>query len=125
MFGGILLTRSRGWLLAAMVMAALMVMAGDANPWAVWSMTAAGAFLAALPGRIRRRKEPRLRSSWRGCLVCFAAGFAMVLSGGLADVNGRIISGLMAGSVGAYAFAALAWLAAFAAARLKERGRRA
>lgn len=111
-------------LLLAIILVALMVMAGDANALAVFVMTAVGAFLAALPGRIRRRKETRLRSSWQGCLVCFAAGLAMVLAAGLAQMNGRLALGLMQGSVSAWAFAGIAWLAALVAARVKERRRR-
>ena len=119
------MAKPRGRLLLAMTMVALMVMAGDASSPAAWGMTAVGAFLAALPGRIRRRKEPRLRSTWQGCLLCFAAGFVMVLAAGLGHMNGRLMTGLMEGSVSAYAFGTLAWLAAVAAARLKERRRRA
>lgn len=117
--------RPKGWLLLAVVLVALMVMAGEADPAAVFVMTAAGAFLAALPERIRRRKEPRRRSAWQGCATCFAGGVAMVLAAGLAGMNGRVVIGLMQGSVSAWAFAALAWLAALVAARVKERSRRA
>lgn len=117
--------RPKGWLLLAVVMAALMVMAHEARAAAVWSMTAAGAFLVALPGRIRHRKEPRLRSSWQGCLTCFAAGLVMVLASGLGQMNGQLLVGLMQGSVSAWAFAGIAWLAALIAARVKERRRRA
>ena len=112
-------------MLLAIALVALMVMAGEADPLAVFAMTAAGAFLAALPERIRRRKEPHLRSSWRGCLVCFFSAAAMVLAAGLARMNGRLAVGLMQGSVSAFAFAGVAWLAAAAAARIKERRRRA
>lgn len=115
----------KGWLLLVLVMSALMVMAGESDALAVYAMTAVGAFLAALPGRIRRRKEKRLRSSWQGCVVCFAGGLVLVLAGGLANMNGALLTGLMQGSVSAYAFAALAWLAALVAARVKERRRRA
>jgi len=119
------MNKPRGWLLLATTVAALMVMAGEANALAVWSMTAVGAFLAALPGRIRHRKEPRLRSTWQGCVACFAAGFVMVLAAGLAHMNGRLMTGLMEGSASAYAFGALAWLAALVASRIKERRRQA
>ena len=106
-------------------MVALMVLAGEASYPAAWGMTAVGAFLAALPGRLRRRKEPRLHSTWQGCVTCFAAGFALVLAAGLGRMNGRLMTGLMEGSVSAYAFGALAWLTAVITARLKERRRRA
>lgn len=117
--------RHRGWFLLAVLIVALMVMAGDAHPAAVWAMTAAGAFLAALPERIRRRKEPRLRSGWKGCVMCFAAGFLMVMAAGLGRMNGRLLAGLMQGSVSAYVFGAVAWLAGLIAARIAERRRRA
>ena len=90
----------------------------------LYAMTAVGAFLAALPERIRRRKEPRLRSTWQGCLVCFGTGVIMVLAAGLARMNGQLLSGLLQGSASAYVFAAVAWMAALVAARIKERRRR-
>ena len=90
----------------------------------LFAMTIVGAFLAALPERIRRRKEPRLRSTWQGCLVCFGAGFVMVLAAGLARMNGQLLLGLLQGSASAYVFAAVAWIAALVAARIKERRRR-
>ena len=107
-----------------LVIIALMVMAGEVHPLAVFAMMALGAFLAAMPERIRRRREPRLRSTWQGCVVCFGAGMAMVLAAGLARMNGGLLTGLMQGSVSAYAFGGLAWLAAAVAARIKERKRR-
>ncbi|MBQ7844724.1 MAG: hypothetical protein IJ392_01085 [Clostridia bacterium] len=90
----------------------------------LFAMTVVGAFLAALPERIRRRKEPRLRSTWQGCLVCFGAGLVMVLAAGLARMNGQLLLGLMQGSASVYVFAAVAWLAGLVAARIKERRRR-
>lgn len=90
----------------------------------LYAMTVVGAFLAALPERIRRRKEPRLRSTWQGCLVCFGAGGIMVLAAGLARMNGQLLLGLLQGSASAYVFAAVAWIAALVAARIKERRRR-
>ena len=72
----------------------------------LFAMTVVGAFLAALPERIRRRKEPRLRSTWQGCLVCFGTGVIMVLAAGLARMNGQLLLGLLQGSASAYVFAA-------------------
>jgi len=115
----------KGWFLLAVVVVALMVMADEAHPLAGWVMTAAGAFLAALPGLIRRRKEPRLRSTWQGCLVCFFSGLVMVLAAGLGHMNGQLLMGLMQGNISAYAFGAAAWLAGLIVARLLERRRRA
>lgn len=110
----------KGWLLLAAAVVALMVMAGDANLPAAWAMTAAGGFLAALPGRIRRRKAPRQRSTWQGCLVCFGAGLVMVLALGLGQLEGRLAQGLMQGSASAWAFGVLAWLAALITGRIRR-----
>lgn len=111
----------KGWLLLAAVTVALMVMVGEASLPAAWAMTAAGAFLAALPGRIRRRKAPRQRSAWQGCLVCFGAGLVMVLALGLGQLEGHLAQSLMQGSTGAWAFCAMAWLAALITVRIRRK----
>lgn len=133
------------WLLALSV-AAAMIMAGRIDLTAVYRqsswltggestaeafqtalavMIIPGAFLAALPERIRRRGEERRRSTWQGCVTCLIAGAVMVLAAGMAGGgDGLLLTGLVQGSVSAYAFAACAWLAGFAVARLRK-GRRA
>lgn len=91
---------------------------------ALAAMIIPGAFLAALPSRIRRRNKERRRSSWQSCLRCFACGLAMIIGAGIAGGgDGLLLSGLAQGSLAAYAFAACAWLAGLAVARLAE-GRR-
>lgn len=102
----------------------LMIASAEADPLAVFAATALGAFLAALPERIRHRKEPHLRSGWKGCLICFIAGLFMTLALGLAQVD-QLAAGLMQGSVSAWVFGLIAWLAALGTSRLHERRRRA
>lgn len=116
-------TKPRGWLLLAASAAALMVLAGQADPLAVWIAMAAGAFLAALPGRIRKRKASRRRSGWRGCAACFAGGAVLTLAAGLGDMNGHLLTGLLAGNVSAWAFAGMVVLGALPGAWLAERRR--
>lgn len=110
----------KGWLLLAAVCVGMMA-AAQADDTAVWVMAAAGAFLAALPGRIRRREEPRQKSTWQGCALCFAAGAVMVPALALGQMNGRLVAGLMQGSASAWAFAAMAWLAALITARWRRK----
>ena len=99
-------------------------LAGSRFQGAVLVMLPVGAFLAALPGRLRRRGQPRPRYTWRGCAVCFAGGMAAMLAAGLAQMeDGLTLTGLAQGSVSAWAFAAVMWLAALCAARLKARWR--
>lgn len=109
--------RPRGWLLLAIAIVAKMIMGTSANTTALWLMSAVGGFLAALPGRIRRRKQPRQHSTWQGCAACFAAGLVMVLAAGLGHVEQDLAAGVMQGVVSAWAFGACAWAAAWATAR--------
>lgn len=110
-------SRPRGWLLLALAVVASMVIGPSADMGSLWLMSATGAFLAALPGRIRRRKEPRQCSSWQGCAACFASGLVMVLASGLGHVQHGLTAGIMQGVVSAWAFGACAWIAAWAVAR--------
>lgn len=83
---------------------------------------AAGAFLVALPGRIRHRREMHGRPGLRGCAFAFAGGAVLMLGVRLAGMDDTMaLAGAMQGSLSALAFAATAWLAAFAAARLAGR----
>lgn len=135
--------RRCGVLLLALAAAAALTLAGRIDFLAVYSqalrltgqaapfpafqaalavMLIPGAFLAALPGRIRRRKEPRLRSSWQGCLTSFIGGAVLMLAAGLAHGgDGLHAAGLLQGSVSAYAFWGAAALAGLMAALLRER----
>lgn len=81
-----------------------------------------GAFLGALPRRIRMRHAVRPRPAWQRCVTAFAGGLLMMLAvriGSLDDL--QLAAGVMQGSVGALAFAAAAWLAACLTARIMGR----
>ncbi|MGN1021508.1 MAG: hypothetical protein ACI4O7_14185 [Aristaeellaceae bacterium] len=81
-----------------------------------------GAFLASLPGRFRRRGERR-RSSGRGCAACFLGGLGLMLGAGLAGGgDGMMLTGLLQGSVSAYAFLGVSWVFGLIAAHLAGRG---
>lgn len=85
-------------------------------------MIVPGAFLAALPERIRHRQETRRMSTWRGCLLMLAAGVTLMLGAGMAGAGDvRAVAGAMQGGVGALIFVACAWLTAFVSARLADR----
>lgn len=84
---------------------------------------AAGAFIGALPARLRRRGTAQ-RTTWQRCLRAFLCGAAMALGLGLAG-DGAVIPALMTGSVGAYAFCGMALAAGFVTVRIAERGRQA
>lgn len=81
-----------------------------------------GAFLASLPGRFRRRDGKR-RATLRGCAACFLGGLGLMLGAGLAGGgDGMMLTGLLQGSVSAYAFLAVSWICGLIAARLAGRG---
>lgn len=121
----------RGFWLAVVMASALVVLggldlpsalAGDRAMLAAGGGVTLGAFLAALPGRIRARHAAFPRPDWRRCLRAFLAGAAMMLGLRMAG-SGRILPALMEGSAGAYAFVAAAWLAGVITVRAA--GRRA
>ncbi|MBQ8556812.1 MAG: hypothetical protein IJ438_13215 [Clostridia bacterium] len=123
----------RGFYLSLTLVAAIVLMKGGVDALAAYrldrrglvlmAMTAVGAFLAALPGRLRRRKEARSpRPRWQRCLARFVCGAALALGLGLAG-EGRILASLMQGSTGAYAFVAAAWVSGFITVRIAERRR--
>lgn len=122
----------RGFWLAAVLTAALVLLGGtdalapyrlDGRALAFPLAAAAGAFLAALPGRLKRRAR-LTRPRWTRCLTCFLAGLAMVLACGMAG-TGRILPALLEGSTGAVAFAAAAALTGLITARIAARRGRA
>lgn len=132
--------RLRGALSAAVACVAAMAMVGGLDLAGVFAglngggagafhgafaaMLPVGAGLAALPGRIRRRFRPRLRSSWRGCLSCFAGGFLLLAAAGMAQMgDALLLVSLAQGSLSALAFVAVAWPAAAVAAYLHRRWR--
>lgn len=81
-----------------------------------------GAFIGALPGRLRRGSKSAQATTWQRCLRAFLCGIAMVLAIGLAG-DGRIIPALLTGSAGAYAFCGMALLTGFITVRIMGRAR--
>jgi len=127
------------WLLALSV-AAAMALSGQVNWLAVYGQAGAvmgretaappfqtamavmlipGAFLAALPGRLRRRGQPHRRSTCQGCVRSFVGGAILILSAALASMgDGLLMTGLAQGNVSAFTFAACAWIAGLVVSRL-------
>ncbi len=119
----------RGFWLAA-AMAAGLVLLGATDVLAVFRLErrmlvllggiALGAFLGALPGRLRRKENRARHTAWQSCLRAGLCGLTMALALRLAG-SGAILPGLMTGSVGAYAFCGAALAAGFVTVRLMER----
>ncbi|MBQ8655126.1 MAG: hypothetical protein IJ507_09330 [Clostridia bacterium] len=122
----------RGMLLA-LAAAVIMVMKGRIDLMAAYGNTSAfftamavmmipGAFLMSLPRRIRHRREPRKKSTWKGCAACFAGGLALALGAGLAEGgDGLMLTGVLQGSVSAYVFLLVSWISGLAAYWLVRR----
>lgn len=124
--------------LLALVLVAMMVMTGTPSLYETFTvrggspaalafalMIVPGAFLAALPGRVSRRNEPRMMSTWQNCLLMFVAGAVLMIGAhmaGAGDVRG--MAGAMQGGVGALTFVACAYVAALIASRLADRRQR-
>lgn len=83
-----------------------------------------GAFLGALPGRLRKGWRSAQRTTWQRCLRSFLCGAAMALALSMAG-EGAILPALMTGSAGAYAFCGAALAAGFITLRIAERRRAA
>lgn len=115
----------RGLLLALTLVAAFTLGATvDANPVQFLAVTV-GACLAAVPGRILRRKEQRPALSWQRCLRGFLGGFGVAL-GCLMAGGGWSLQWLLAlgtGGVGSLGFAGVAILAALLCAAWGRRRR--
>lgn len=125
------------WL--ALSMAAVLFLLGPTDPLAPFRLErkpmvffaamTAGAFLGALPGRLRRRGKSAWRAPWQQprwglpLLRAFLCGAAMALALGMAG-SGAVIPALMTGSVGAYAFCGMALIAGFITLRIAERRRK-
>lgn len=108
----------RGNLLALALVIALTlsrpVDAAPDMPPAMAAMIAAGAFLAAVPGRVLRRKQPRPKLMWRRCAAGFLGGLGAALGTGLAG-GSLSLQGLLAlgtGGAGSAAFVLTAVLTA-------------
>ncbi len=123
------------WL--AVVMTAGLVLLGFADTLAAFRLDrrmiafsgafVVGAFIAALPRRLRRRTSPApsaVSPRRRGlrCLGCFLCGAGMALGLGLAG-GGALLPCLLTGSAGAVAFAFSALLTGFITLRIAERRR--
>lgn len=97
---------------------------GAGYPAALAVMLAVGAFLAALPGRLRRRGEAPQRATPRSCLIALLGGFGMMLAADLArQDSGAMLLGVMQGNVSAWVFFICMAAAGFAVARLVGRER--
>jgi len=116
----------RGFWLAAVLTAALTLLGGvdwlapfrlDRRMLALCGAVTTGAFLGALPGRLRRERQRSSRTTWQRCLRSFLCGGAMTLAAGMAG-SGRILPAFAEGSAGAWAFVATAWLTGLIAARM-------
>lgn len=121
----------RGFWLAC-VMAAGLVLLGAADSLGPYRLDrrllafagaiTVGAFIGALPGRLRRGSKSAQATTWQRCLRAFLCGVAMALALGLAG-DGRIIPALMTGSAGAYAFCGAALMTGFITVRIMGRAR--
>lgn len=121
----------RGFWLAA-AMAASLVLLGPVDSLAPFSLgrrtlafagaITAGAFLGALPGRLRRGAKSAQRTSLQRCLRALLCGMAMTLALGLAG-DGRILPALLTGSAGAYGFCLAALVTGFITTRIMGRTR--
>lgn len=123
----------RGFWLSLALTATLVLLGGtdelaayrfDRRMLALAGAVMVGGFLAALPSRLRRRREVPVRPSWKRCLLAFGGGLLLPLALSLAGES-RILPALMQGSTGAYAFLLTAWPAGFITARLMGRRTRA
>lgn len=121
----------RGFWLAVVMTAGLVLMGftdtlapfhGDRRMIAFAGATVVGAFLGALPGRLRRGRTSRQHTTWQRCLRAFLSGAGMALAIGLAG-DGRIIPALMSGSPGAFTFCIMALATGFITVRIAERRR--
>lgn len=120
----------RGFFLAA-ALAAIRFFLGEADSLAVFraerpalvfcGAMAVGSLLGALPAMLRRKawKTASALPSKKNLLLCFLCGAGMALGLGLAG-SGAILTGLLTGSAGAYAFCGAALTAGFCAVRLTE-----
>ena len=121
----------RGFWLAA-VMAAGLVLMGMTHALAAFRLerralafagaVTVGAFLGALPSRLRRGGRSAQATTWQRCLRAFLCGGMMALALGMAG-GGWMIPALLTGSAGAYAFCGAALLTGFVTVRIAGRKR--
>lgn len=93
------------------------------KPLLIFAGTAVlGAFVAAVPSRLRRLHDPWRRSTVRGCITAFIGGGLTVMGlqiAGCGDL--AMMCGILQGGLGALAFMGFAWLAAVMTAQLTGR----
>lgn len=121
----------RGFWLAAAIAAGLVLM-GFTDCLAVFRLerravafcgaVTVGAFLGALPGRLRKGAKPAQATTWRRCLRAFLGGCGLSLALALTG-EGGVFSAFLTGSAGAWGFALMALVGGFATVRIM--GRRA
>ena len=123
------------WLAAAAVLAMLFVGHVDVLPafaQAAWLtgqsvatdrfviamavMIIPGAFLAALPARLKNKEKSGEKPAWRSLLMSFIGGILLVL--GLSVAGGGMIAGLLSSGVGAWIFLLAACVTGFFLIRL-------
>ena len=75
-----------------------------------------GAFLAALPSRLKRQEEKGGKPTGRSLLMAFIGGALLVL--GLGIAGGGMAAGLVFGGVGAWIFLLAAYVTSFLLIRL-------
>lgn len=106
---------------------AVSVLGGDSpakGPLLLAAAVAAGALIASLPNRLRRR-ERHNRSTVRGCAARFAGGLLTALGCSIAggDVAYLLLNGSFNGTVSGLAFALIVWLSGSIAAAVTGGGR--
>lgn len=79
-----------------------------------------GAFLGALPGRLKKSAKPAQRTTWQRCLRAFLSGLGLALAFILAG-DGRVLSALLTGSAGAWGFGLAALTGGFTTVRIMGR----
>lgn len=92
----------------------------DRRPLAFAGAITVGAFIGALPARLRKGARSSQSTTWRRALRGFLCGLFMALSLGLAG-DGRILPALMTGSAGAYGFCLAALVTGFITVRIAGR----
>lgn len=121
----------RGFWLAAVIAASLVLM-GFRDSLAVFRLdrravafcgaVMVGAFLGALPARLRKGAKPAQATTWQRCLRAFLCGMGLALAFALAGER-RLLSAFLTGSAGAWGFALAALISGFTTVRIM--GRRA
>lgn len=79
-----------------------------------------GAFLGALPARLKKSAKSVQRTTWQRCLRNFLCGVGLSLALTLCG-DGRVLSAFLTGSAGAWAFALTALVSGFTTVRIMGR----